>query len=396
MTYAPVEIGDPAADRYATLRLIAGWRQDLVRSSRYLVVGAGALGNEVLKNLALLGVGRVAIVDFDEIEAANLTRSTLFRLEDAGRSKASTAAARVSAMNPDVHAVPIHADITTGVGAGVFRRVDLVFGCLDNRAARLAVSRACISMRRPWLDGALDVLMGSVRSMIPPDDACYECTMSAADYREVNVRYSCGAAAMAAHQAGRLPTTPTVASVVAALQVQEAMKLRHGDAMAPGRLVLFDGAALQMRTLTVTRRRDCPGHPRPVVVEPTTLGADSSVTELVAQATPHVGSGGWLLLDRDVVRALRCIRCRTRDVIFRPVGEVLPELAACGACHELRIPEVVTQVSGTGEAATVSLAQLGIPPLHVVRVRGQRETVALELSADLARVLPGWTLERES
>ena len=72
-------------DRYSSLRLISWWRQDRLRSARILVVGAGALGNEVMKNLALLGLGTIYVIDFDLIEPSNLSRSVLFREADAGR-----------------------------------------------------------------------------------------------------------------------------------------------------------------------------------------------------------------------------------------------------------------------------------------------------------------------
>ena len=66
-------------DRYSRLRLIAWWEQEKLTAAKVLVVGAGALGNEVLKNLALMGVGLVYVVDFDTIEESNLTRSVLIR-----------------------------------------------------------------------------------------------------------------------------------------------------------------------------------------------------------------------------------------------------------------------------------------------------------------------------
>src|SRR5712691_10304248 len=95
------------ADRYGRLRLIPWWRQEKLAAAKVLVVGAGALGNEVLKNLALLGVGHVYIIDYDTIESSNLTRSVLYRASDAGKSKAERAAAAVKSINPDVkvHAV---------------------------------------------------------------------------------------------------------------------------------------------------------------------------------------------------------------------------------------------------------------------------------------------------
>ena len=124
-------------DRYSRLRLIAWWDQDKLAAAKVLVVGAGALGNEVLKNLALLGVGTVYVADFDEIEESNLTRSVLFRHKDCGRPKAEAAADAVRDINPDTKVVPMLANIVTDVGLGLFRDVDVVIGCLDNREARL-------------------------------------------------------------------------------------------------------------------------------------------------------------------------------------------------------------------------------------------------------------------
>ena len=65
-------------DRYSRLKLIGWWEQEKIANAKILVVGAGALGNEVLKNLCLLGMGTIHIIDFDEVQESNLTRSVLF------------------------------------------------------------------------------------------------------------------------------------------------------------------------------------------------------------------------------------------------------------------------------------------------------------------------------
>src|SRR5437879_2284385 len=72
------------ADRYGRLRLIPWWRQEKLAAAKVLVVGAGALGNEVLKNLALLCVGTTHVIDLYCVEPSNLSRSVLFRAEDGG------------------------------------------------------------------------------------------------------------------------------------------------------------------------------------------------------------------------------------------------------------------------------------------------------------------------
>src|SRR4029077_5170156 len=113
-------------DRYSSLRLISWWRQDRLRSARILVVGAGALGNEVMKNLALLGLGTTYLIDFDVVEPSNLSRSVLFREEDGGRSKAEVAARRARELNPEINVIPIHGDVINDIGLGLFAEVDLV------------------------------------------------------------------------------------------------------------------------------------------------------------------------------------------------------------------------------------------------------------------------------
>ena len=147
---SPLLIDD--SDRYSRLRLIPWWRQEKLQAAKVLVVGAGALGNEVLKNLALLGVGETIVIDFDEVEPSNLSRSVLFRAEDGGRPKAEVAARRAMEINPEVRIQPIRGDVITDLGLGVFRDVDVVIGCLDNREARLWVNRQCWKVTTPWVD----------------------------------------------------------------------------------------------------------------------------------------------------------------------------------------------------------------------------------------------------
>ena len=99
-------------DRYSRLRLIPWWDQDRLKNATIMVVGAGAIGNELIKNLTLLGIGRILIYDMDSIESTNLTRSVLYRAKDVGRYKAEVAAERAAEMNPDIKAKAFISNIT--------------------------------------------------------------------------------------------------------------------------------------------------------------------------------------------------------------------------------------------------------------------------------------------
>ena len=381
-------ITDPDQDRYARLRLLADYHQETLANARVMVVGAGALGNEVLKNLALLGAGRVVVVDFDTVELSNLTRSILFRAEDCGRAKAEVAAERVRAINPDVRIIPLHADVTCEVGLGVFRQMDVVIGCLDSREARLAVNRACWRAGRPWVDGALNVGDGLVRVFIPPEGACYECLMTRQDYALAQMRYACPPATI---RDGLALTTPMSASIIGAMQVQETVKLLHGHPVAAGRAIYYSAETLRTTPVAYPRRADCPVHEpvEPVISLP--YGVDDlTVGALLARAEAEVGAGAVLALPSDLVTAWYCPQCDVLEPVFRPYRVVVPLAAACPTCGTPRTYDVAGRLAANAATVDLPLAQVGIPPYAVVTVRGPGQQIGLELSGDRARILGGW------
>lgn len=365
-------------DRYSRLRLIAWWEQERLARSRILVVGAGALGNEVLKNLALLGVGELYVVDFDTVDPTNLARSVLFRVTDRGRAKAVVAAERAAELNPDTRVIPMTRDVQFGIGLGLFRDVDLVIGCLDNREARYWVNRSCWRVGTPWIDGAIEELSGIVRVFVPPLGPCYECGMNELDYQLINVRYSCPLLRRDEIAAGRAPTTPTIASIVAGWQVQEAIKLLHGLPTAAGCSLVYNGLANQFYTTRLPEKPDCLAHESFArIVELPLCAARNTARELFAalrSSSPDI----CLLLDRDLVLHFACEECRTSRDVLRPVGTVRQADAICPQCGRASRPHMQHRIDPESSYLDLTLADLGIPPYDIVRVQVGSEELGSE------------------
>src|SRR5665213_3988029 len=160
-------------DRFDRFRLISWWDQARLSRAKVLVVGAGALGNEIVKNLALLGVGNVFIADLDRIENSNLSRSILYRESDNGQYKARAAARAAADVYPRINAQAFVGNVVYDLGLGVFRWADVVIGGLDNREARLAINRNCWKVNRPWIDGAIEQIQGTARVFAPDGPVSY-------------------------------------------------------------------------------------------------------------------------------------------------------------------------------------------------------------------------------
>jgi adenylyltransferase/sulfurtransferase len=367
-------------DRYSRLRLIAWWNQDKLRAAKVLVVGCGALGNEVLKNLALLGVGHIYALDFDHIESSNLTRSVLFRARDKGRPKADAAAEALRDINPDCHITPLHANIITDIGLGLFRDVDVVIGCLDNREARLWVNRQCWKVGTPWIDGGIQEISGVVKVFTPPDSACYECAMTENDYRLINLRYSCPLLSQEDLSRGRVPTAPTISSMIAGLQTQEALKLLHGMTVSAGQALVFSGVTNQFYATQLPFKEDCLSHDMwPEPIELPLQASEATAADLFAAARMHLVGQGFmrLELDRDLVASLSCHACGRIRRVMRPQQLVKHKEAAC-ECGQTAVPLLVNSVDAGDEFAQEKLSSLGVPPYDMVRIScGEAERVFL-------------------
>jgi len=376
-------------DRYGRLRLIPWWRQERLAAARILVVGAGALGNEVLKNLALVGVGLIHVIDLDLVEPSNLSRSILFRAGDGGRPKAEVAAERCQEVNPGVRVRATRGDVLTDLGLGLFAEVDVVIGCLDNREARLWVNRQCWKVGTPWVDSGIQEIQGVVKVFDPRCDgtACYECAMTARDYQLLNLRYSCPLLRRDQILEGKVPTAPTIASMMGALEVQEALKLIHGLPVAAGTALVFNGVGNQFYATVLPYRDDCLSHERYPEPVPLPIGHDAPAVALFEAARALIPGPLTLELDRDLVVAIDCVDCGGRLEVFLPRTKVAQSHALCPTCGASGRPEVVNAVPESSPLAERPLAALGVPAFDVLRVDGKDASAFFRLDGDRRRVL---------
>jgi molybdopterin/thiamine biosynthesis adenylyltransferase len=359
-----VEI-DAEEGRYHRQSLITWWDQPRLRHARVLVVGAGALGNEIVKNLILVGVGTVIVVDMDTIENSNLSRCVFFRPEDEGRPKAKALAERASELNADVEVIPVVGDVRLAVGLAAFAEVDVVIGGLDNREARLFVNQACWKTTTPWIDGAIEGLMGVARVFVPPDTACYECTLSERDHELLASRRTCAMLTREDMLAGKTPTTATSSSIVAGLQTQEAIKLLHEDRLGEPTLAgggfQFVGLTHESYVVRYGRREDCLSHDTYDDASVTVVEHDISFGELLALAQKQLGPDAVLELEHELVLSASCQPCNISEDVMAPVDSLSAGAGLCPGCGEPWQLEFAHTIDAASPLRAQTAEDLGLP-----------------------------------
>lgn len=379
-------------DRYQRFRLIRWWDQEILRNSRVLVIGAGALGNEVLKNLALLGVGQIVLFDLDTIEDTNLTRSVLFRHSDVGRFKADAAAEEVVEINPDCQIVPVVGNINYDLGLGVIAGADVVIGCLDNIEARFRLNRACYRLGKVFIDAGLDHLNGDVRVYHGAERACYECGLSEHDRKTLEKQMSCLKLARGEAKGRAIPTVPTSSSIIAGLQVQLAVRHLHGLAIPSGRRLGLYGLSDVWFDNELTLSESCSTHNFVDPIDPNDIrelalsAQTTSVAELLHYVEAELGTDATIQVDdRELIVAFHCAACDASTPHFDLVGRASEDDGRCPTCGEVRAPVLLPEITRNHPFGERTLLEIGIPPAHVLVARNREgfEYRAFALAKDV-------------
>jgi len=217
-------------------------------ASRVLIIGAGGLGSPASIYLAAAGIGYLTLVDDDAVDLTNLQRQIAHTSARIGEAKASSAAATLTALNPEIQVNAINRRANEALLAELVSSHDLVLDCSDNFATRHAVNRACVAGKKPLVSGAAVRFTGQITVFDPRrDDApCYHCLFGEEGEASDSPCATFGVFA---------PLT----GIIGSQQAAEALKVLAGiGEPLLGRLQMLD--ALTMRWREVRYRKDpaCP------------------------------------------------------------------------------------------------------------------------------------------
>ncbi|SNX82381.1 related to ubiquitin-like protein activating enzyme [Melanopsichium pennsylvanicum] len=147
-----------------------------ITTSKVLVVGAGGIGCELLKNLVLTGFGNIEIIDLDTIDLSNLNRQFLFQKQHIKKPKSIVAKQTAHSFNPLVNITAYHANIKEPrFGVAYFQTFDLVMNALDNLDARRWVNKMCIAADVPLIESGTTGFLGQVQPIKKGVTECYDC-----------------------------------------------------------------------------------------------------------------------------------------------------------------------------------------------------------------------------
>lgn len=402
---------DEMNDPFARQKLVSWWDQDKIEQARVLVMGAGAIGNETLHNLALLGFKHIFICDMDTIELSNLSRTVLFRKADEGRKKAEVAAERTCEMclaeDPQVDF--FCGDIMYELGIGIFRHFDIVLGCLDNDATRFFIDRCCTMFGKPWINAGISELSAGLQLIYTKETgACFHCGESPdVIARVMSRKASCGKTAIADLKVGKIPTIQVASAIVSGLQAQETVKYVCGKTVDWGKNYYFQGTKNAFEFSNMRHDEGCIHNEILLaddVIELHQITNRSTMRKLLCALEALPGVCGHIMVDlsdeqgRDFIKSATCIYCGKEVAVGVPRFRFKDEMAVCAECKKSDIREESGEpITNTmryyslddEEILDLTLGELGIPPLHVLHAYDEEDNEFLvELTGDLPLIAP--------
>ncbi len=244
------DLNDEQIERYSRhiiLKEVGYAGQLKILNSSVLIIGAGGLGAPIGLYLAAAGVGKIGIIDGDNVDITNLQRQVIHHTKDIGVAKVESAAEKMRAINPDIEIVTYKDLFMADNAFDLMKGYDFVIDGTDNFPAKFLVNDACVLAKKPFSHGGILRFVGQTMTVIPGQSACYRCVFIQPP--PVNAVPSCS-------QAGVLGV---LAGVLGTLQATEALKffLKQGDLLTDA-LLTYDALKMNFRKVAFKKNPKCP------------------------------------------------------------------------------------------------------------------------------------------
>ena len=222
------------SDKFDRQKRISGWDQNKISNATVMVIGVGATGNEVVKNLVLTGIGKLILIDYDIIEISNLNRCVLFNSQSAQNNdyKVDVVKNACEQLNPDTEILTVAKDLND-IDKSLYEKSDVICSCLDNVEARLQANNYAYYYGVPFVDSGIEEFFGSVQSVYSEEKeaACLQCSISNADLDLMWKKFSCTGQEIQSQDGetiAKIATIITTTSIIGGLQSQQVLKFILG------------------------------------------------------------------------------------------------------------------------------------------------------------------------
>ena len=307
-----------------------------IKTAKVLVIGAGAGGNEVLKNLALMGFGNFTIVDFDPIESSNLSRTTLFSKDDIGKSKSEIAASTLNQIslheNPDIKG--INAKIQN-VGKQVFLDHDIIVCCVDTMDARAYINDWCVRLKKPFFEMGFEKFTVQI-SFFPNEqstDSCLRELIGQDDFS--GARQSCSKLKMKDTKLEHIPTIQVAAAMAGVLIATEIILFLRGDSRLKNKVLQYAAEYHRSLVIDVPQSTKCHKHEN-VNYElfQTRLNLDNTFEDILKELKERFNSDFYINWGEEYIYSVECESCKKEVIIKKFKPEVYDEERWCSSCLE--------------------------------------------------------------
>ncbi|MHA1268717.1 MAG: ThiF family adenylyltransferase [Candidatus Helarchaeota archaeon] len=253
---------DNESKRYARQILLEEWDQEKVSNATIFIAGIGALGTISAMNLALMGVKNLILCDYDTVEISNLSRQVLFFDEDIDLFKVDAAKKNLYHWNPDLNIKTFNSRLQD-VDKKVFENSDIIIDGLDTFSARRWLNSMAVSLNKPLIHGGLFGWFGNVQIIIPNKTACLECHPLIPQKRLQKPCTPLGKVRSAERkdveklEDKKIPSILTVASIIAGIQSQIALKIILNLPLSHENYIFYDGLSNSFTKMHLIKNENC-------------------------------------------------------------------------------------------------------------------------------------------